>query len=121
MIQAEALASIDSAVILPFIFLRSRSTRDRLHSTSERLPPERCWIDDHDGEEIGLGQRHALIELHHRLVHRNAHRHRFHDEAEFAANRLVRLVGDDGDAVAERQAGLDAADDDVDRGGEFVG
>ena len=39
MMAAEALASIDSACTLAFIFLRSRSTRDRLPSASERLPP----------------------------------------------------------------------------------
>ena len=45
MIDAEAFASIDIAWILAFIFLRSRSTRDRLPSASERLPPAFCWIE----------------------------------------------------------------------------
>ena len=39
MIAAEAFASIDIALILPFIFLRSRSVRDRLPIASDRLPP----------------------------------------------------------------------------------
>ena len=42
MIAAEALASCDIALIFAFIFLRSRSTRERLPSASERLPPARC-------------------------------------------------------------------------------
>ena len=41
---AEALASVDIAWILPFIFLRSRSTWERLPSASERLPPAFCWM-----------------------------------------------------------------------------
>ena len=41
---AEAFASIDIAWILAFIFLRSRSTCDRLPSASDRLPPAFCWI-----------------------------------------------------------------------------
>ena len=45
MIEAEALASIDMAWIFAFIFLRSRSTRDRLPSASDRLPPARCWME----------------------------------------------------------------------------
>ena len=45
MIIAEALASIDMAWIFAFIFLRSRSTRDRLPSASDRLPPDFCWIE----------------------------------------------------------------------------
>ena len=44
MMTAEAFASIDIAWILAFIFLRSRSTRDRLPSASERLPPDFCWM-----------------------------------------------------------------------------
>ncbi len=44
MITAEALASIDIAPILAFIFLRSRSTRERLPSASDRLPPAWPWM-----------------------------------------------------------------------------
>ena len=44
MIDADALASVDIAWIFAFIFLRSRSTRDRLPSASDRLPPARCWM-----------------------------------------------------------------------------
>src|SRR5271167_2113639 len=43
MIAAEAFASIDMALIFPFIFLRSRNTRDRLPMASERLPPALPW------------------------------------------------------------------------------
>ena len=45
MIDAEAFASCDIAWILPFIFLRSRNTRERLPSVSARLPPAFCWIE----------------------------------------------------------------------------
>src|SRR5215510_8752087 len=45
MIEAEALASIDIAWILDFIFLRSRSTLERLPSASDRLPPAFCWME----------------------------------------------------------------------------
>jgi tight adherence protein B len=44
-IAADAFASIDMACIFPFIFLRSRSTRERLPSASDRLPPDFCWIE----------------------------------------------------------------------------
>ena len=44
MIAADAFASIDMAETLAFIFLRSRSTRDRLPSASARLPPALAWI-----------------------------------------------------------------------------
>jgi hypothetical protein len=42
---AEAFASPDSARIFAFIFLRSRTTRERLPRASARLPPDLCWID----------------------------------------------------------------------------
>ena len=45
MIDADALASIDMAWIFAFIFLRSRSTRERLPSASDRLPPARCCME----------------------------------------------------------------------------
>ena len=44
MMPADALASIDMAWIFSAIFLRSRSTLDRLPSASDRLPPDFCWI-----------------------------------------------------------------------------
>jgi hypothetical protein len=44
MMLADALASIDIAWIFSFIFLRSRSTLERLPSASARLPPDFCWI-----------------------------------------------------------------------------
>src|SRR6267154_2112010 len=44
MMAAEALASIDIAWIFSAIFLRSRSTLERLPSASDRLQPDFCWI-----------------------------------------------------------------------------
>jgi len=42
MMPADALASLDIACTFMAIFLRSRRTRDRLPSASERLPPDFC-------------------------------------------------------------------------------
>ena len=53
-----------------------------------------------------------------RFGERHAERLRLDDLAEFAAHRLRRFVGDDAQRVAERQAGLDAAHDDVERIGK---
>jgi hypothetical protein len=44
MMPAEDFASALMARILASIFLRSRSTLERLPSASERLPPERDWM-----------------------------------------------------------------------------
>ena len=44
MMAAEDFASCDTARIFCFIFLRSRSTLERLFSASERLPPVFDWI-----------------------------------------------------------------------------
>ena len=63
MMPAEALASMHIALILPFIFLRSRSTRERLPSASERLPPAFCWMAMTMAKKFDLRQRHALVEL----------------------------------------------------------
>src|SRR5262245_55598054 len=68
---------------------------------------------DHDAEEIALRQRDALVELGAGLAYRNADGLRLDDGAEFALDRLRRIVGDDPDAFKQRQPGLDAAHDDV--------
>ena len=61
MITADALASWLTALIFAFIFLRSRSTLDRLFSASARLPPVFALDRHDDGEEIHFRQRHALV------------------------------------------------------------
>ena len=102
------------ALILPPIFLRSRSTRDRLPSASERLPPDFCWIPMTMAKKFASGDRHPLGQrstasptvrpmVCASMMRRNSRAH-----------RLGRLACDDAQAVAERQAGLDAAHDDVD-------
>ena len=114
MITADALASIDMAWILAFIFLRSRSTRDRLPSASDRLPPAFCWIAMTMPKKFASGHRDALVELAAGLAERDADRLRLDDRAELALDRLGRVGGDDAQAVEQRQTGLDAAHDDVD-------
>ena len=113
MMLAEAFASVLMATILPFIFLRSRTTLERLPIASARLPPDFCWMRDDDGEEIRLGDRHALVELADAVAERQPERLRLDDGAELGPHRLLRLVGDDAQAIAERQARAHAAHDDV--------
>ena len=74
MMPAEAFASMLIALILPLIFLRSRSTRERLPSASDRLPPALLLDGDDDGEEVRLGHRHALGQPRDRLGQRHAQR-----------------------------------------------
>src|SRR6476661_8226124 len=94
---AEALASCDMAWIFALIFLRSRSTFERFPSASERLPPAFCWIATTIPKKLASGSGV-----------------RFHDHPEFRAQRLRSLQGNHSDAIEEREAGLDAAHDDVD-------
>ena len=120
MMAAEALASIESACTLAFIFLRSRSTRERLPSASERLPPA-CGLDlDDDAEEAGFRAGHRLDHAQRGFRNGQADLLRFDDAAELGLHRFLRFVGDQPDAVIERQARFDRADDDVERVGEFV-
>src|SRR5829696_6607650 len=114
MIAAEALASMLIALILPAILRRSRSTRDRLPSASERLPPAFCWIAITCRRSSPRRPRHALEQLRDRVGDRYPKRLRVDDRPELAAQRLLGLAGDHAHAVAERQPGLDAAHDHVD-------
>ena len=118
MIAADAFASIDIAWILAFIFLRSRSTRERLPSASDRLPPAFCWMLMTMPKKFASGSGMRSIELGAGLADRHADRLRLDDRAELAAHRLRRFAGDDLEAVEQRQARLDAAHDDVDGIGE---
>ena len=120
MIAAEASASIDIAPILPFIFLRSRTVFDEVADRLGKVAAGLGLDFDDDGEEVGLGRRHALRHLHAGLGDGDAERLRLDDLAEFGPHRLRRLVGDDSQRVAERQAGAHAAHDDVERGGQRV-
>ena len=101
---AEAFASMLMATILPFILLRSRST---LREVAERLGEVAAGLlldADDDGEEIRLGDRHPLDRACRRVAEREPERLRLDDGAELGPQRLLRLVGDDAQAVAERQA-----------------
>ena len=84
MMPAEAFASCDIAWIFAFIFLRSRSTFDRLPSASERLPPDLLLNCNDDSEKICLRQRRALVQFAAGLAQRHADRLRFHDQTEFS-------------------------------------
>ncbi|MGY4412655.1 hypothetical protein ACVWW4_004391 [Bradyrhizobium sp. LB7.1] len=69
-------------------------------------------------EEVGLGQRHAIVEPRAGLAERHADRLGLDDGQKLAAQRLGRVGGDDLDRFEQRQARLDAADDDVDSVGQ---
>ena len=66
-------------------------------------------------KKLASGGRNAFGQALHGFRHRQAQRLRLDDLPEFAANGLRRFGGDDAQAIAERQARLDAADDHVDR------
>ena len=119
MIAAEAFASIAIAPILPFIFLLSRKVRDRLPIASDRLPPALAWMPmTIEKKFVSLtGTRCAIFSTASdsgrpsawpSTILRNSDRTGSGD-----------LVGDDAQRVAERQAGLDAAHDDVERVGKY--
>src|SRR5215204_3075980 len=114
MIAAEALASMLIALILPAILRRSRSTRDRLPSASERLPPALCWIAITMPKKFASATGTRSEQLRDRVGDRYPKRLRVDDRPELAAQRLLGLAGDHAHAVAERQPGLDAAHDHVD-------
>src|SRR5271170_5347074 len=69
----------------------------------------------HDAEEIRLWDRHAFEQLETCLTDGHADGLCLDDADEFAAHRLYGIGGDQLEAVEQRQAGLDAADDDIDR------
>ena len=108
------------ALILPFILRRSRSTRDRLPSASARLPPARCWMATTMAKKLvsGTGTRSGSLATASASVTPSAWVSEM--RAELGLDRLGGLGGDDLDAIVERQAGLDAADDDVHGVGELV-
>ena len=117
---AEAFASIDIAWIFSAIFLRSRSTFDRLPSASERLPPDFCWIAITMPKKFASG---SGIRSYSRaqaspsgmpiawvsMIALNSLR-----------QRLRCVGGDHLDRIEQRQAGLDAAHDHVDRVGQSL-
>ena len=118
MMKAEVVASDDSALIFSRISLRARSTAERLPSASARLPPVFGLNRQHDGEEAQLRRRHALVHLLKALIDGHAHGDVLDQALELGPQRRRALAGDDPQAVVHRQAGLDAAHDDVDGVGE---
>ena len=108
------------ATILPFIFLRSRKTLERLDKSLRETAAGLLLDGDDDAEEIRFGDRHPLEQLAARLTDRDAERLLLDDVPELRLHRLGRFVGDDTQAVAERQARLHAAHDDVHGVREFV-
>ncbi len=73
---------------------------------------------NHDSEEVRFRHRNALVELAAGLSDRDAEGLGLENGAELALERLGRVAGDDTHAVEQREAGLDAAHDDVDRVGK---
>ncbi len=122
MMKAEVVASDDSALIFSRISLRARSTAERLPSASARLPPVFAWIVHDDCEEAQLRRRHALVHALQRLIERPCPCRNVLDQAlelgpsGAGLSRAMILQ-----AVVHRQAGLDAAHDDVDGVGEVEG
>ena len=114
MIAPEAFASIDMAWIFAFIFLRSRSTRERLPSASDRLPPLFCWMKITMPKKLASATRHALVKLDAGVAEGHADSLALDDGAEFTFHRLLRVGDDNIQAVHQRQAGFDAAHDDID-------
>ena len=83
MIMAEALASDDSALILPCIRLRSRSTpkiAQRLGEVAARF----LLDGHHDGEEAHFRRRHALVHALQALFERHADLQAFDQRGELA-------------------------------------
>ena len=125
MMTAEAFASIDMAPILALIFLRSRSTRERLPRASDRLPPAWPWMAMTMAKKLVsvTGTRCAMRST--ASAQRKSDRRRLDDLAELGSHRLLTFVGGDADRVSERQSGLHAAHDDIDGareiGDEFRG
>ena len=120
MMTADAFASIDSAWTLAFIFLRSRSTRERLPSASERLPPACDWIWMTMPKKLASVQRHGFGHAQGRIGDGQAHLLRIDDAAKLGPHRLRRFAGDQAHGVVQRQAGFDGAHDDVERVWKFV-
>src|SRR3954447_21403393 len=73
-----------------------------------------------DAEEVGFGQRHALVKLGAGLADRHADGLCLDDRLEFAFDRLLRVERNDLETVEQRQAGFDAAHDHVDAVREIV-
>ncbi len=118
MMPAEALASIDIAWIFSVIFLRSRSTLRGCRALPERVAARLLLDRDHDAEEVRFRHRHPLVEPRAGLAERHADGLGLDDGAELALQRLRRVGGDHLDRSEQRQAGLDAAHDDVDGVGQ---
>ena len=93
MINAEAVASDDSALIFSRISLRERSTVDRLASASARLPPVFCWMAMTMAKKRSFRGGHALVHLLQRLVQGHAHADILDQAAEFAGQGLRRSRG----------------------------
>ena len=121
MMKAEATASPDIALIFSFISLRARSTVERLLSASARLPPVFCWIDRTMAKKRTSAGRHSLVHLLKGLIEGHAEPEAFDQAAEFGGEGLGALAADHPQAVVDRQAGFDAAHDDVCGVGKFLG
>ncbi len=120
MITADALASIDSAETLAFIFLRSRSTFERLPIASDRLPPNLRLDGDDDGEEVDFLERHVERHAGAGVGDAEAYLLRLDHAPEFALHRVGAFGGDKADRIVERQTRFDRARDDVKRIGKLV-
>jgi hypothetical protein len=112
MIEAEAFASIDMDLVAHLLALAQHlgEVAECFREVAARLLLDR----DDDAEEVRFRERDTLVELRAGLADRHADRLGVDNCAELALERLGRVGRDDAQAVEERQAGLDAAHDNVD-------
>ena len=101
---------LDLALHLLAVAQHGREVAERLRHRAAGLGLDA----DDDGEEVRLRHGHAVVHLLQSRRDGDAGRLALDDAGELAAHRLRRFLGDDVDAVVERQARLDAAHDDVD-------
>ena len=83
MITAEAFASIDMALIFPFIFLRSRKHAGQIADRFGEIAARLALDGDDDREEVGFGDRNPLRHPLDGFRQSQPERLRFDDLAEF--------------------------------------
>ena len=120
MIAAEDLASWLMDLIFAFIFLRSRSTLDRLPKASERLPPVFDLNCHNNRKKVDFRQRHPLNHALNALIDGNAYALALDNFIEFRANWRAGFRCNDLHRVGDWKARLKSADHHVNGIGKIV-